>query len=67
MEEEVAVWSSRLGIQYATDYVATYTERSLVDKVYVDGEISMALLLQKLEHDEYNSYNQRVMEFAYER
>ena len=36
------VSDSGKGIEYDADYSATYTSRSLVDKAYVDGEISSA-------------------------
>ena len=32
--------SNQAGIQYAADYSANFTDRSLVDKAYVDGEIA---------------------------
>jgi len=63
MDEELLYPST--GLVYATDYTATFTERSLVDRIYVDGEMSMALMLQKIKNDEYNAYNESVIKFAY--
>jgi hypothetical protein len=34
--------STKKGLQYAADYAANYTNRSLVDKAYVDGTIAAA-------------------------
>jgi len=35
---------SNQGLEYAADYTESYTERSLVDKIYVDGQFANATI-----------------------
>lgn len=50
-------------IVYAGDYTAVYTERSLVDKVYVNQLISDLTREQRMEQKELDIYNNELCQY----